>query len=270
MGNKYTLPGLALLGGALGFGIRRIQWATGYDPDTQLFLSGSPATYGLLALTAVLALLFVVLLRPLRREGTGLAVLNGASPPYTVVTVAAGMLFFVACVLGVLEGLDQLEIWQHNPAIRIFTYPLSLLLSAGLALPAGFATLMLGRSVRTDRMSVLVPILVCFPPLSALAWVFSYHIAHGTDPVLMGYGIPLAAAGLLLLSHYFTAALFHDRPHPRLCVFTGLMGTVLGLISLADGPSLFQTILTEAFILSALSTAWVILSPAAPAEKIPE
>ena len=74
MGKNVYLPGLALLSGILGLGLRLWQRRVSFDPETLLFLSGCPAPALLLALTAVVA---AVLLVSLRRE----------SPPKTAAEV---------------------------------------------------------------------------------------------------------------------------------------------------------------------------------------
>ena len=66
MGKNVYLPGLALVGGGLGLGLRLWQRRVSFDPETLLFTSGCPAPALLLALTAAAA---AILLLALRREG---------------------------------------------------------------------------------------------------------------------------------------------------------------------------------------------------------
>ena len=58
-----ALPGLALAGGLLCFGLRRWQLASAFHPETGLFTHGAPATWALLALTAALLLALFLLVR---------------------------------------------------------------------------------------------------------------------------------------------------------------------------------------------------------------
>lgn len=259
MGKSIVLPGLAVLGGVLGFGIRRGQWAVSYDSTTQLFLPGHPITIGLILLMAVLVLAFLLLLRGIPHPKAGLSPFRCPSPTYMTLMAASGLLFLGSGALGLLEGLDQLTLWRANPDSQVLTYPMALILCALLSFAAGPATLMLGRSAYRGEASSNLSVWVNLPPLAGLVWVFASHLAHGTDPALLGYGISLAAAVFLLLAHYEGAAFFFDRSHPFRAAFSALLGSTLGLISLADALSPFQMALTIAFVLSALANTWALL-----------
>ncbi len=259
MRNNILLPGLAVAGGALGFGLRLWQRAGSYNPDTQLFAHGHPSVFLLSILVAALILVFLLVLRPARGPEDPLSAFRCPSPLYMTGMTASALLFLGGGVLGMLEGMDRLALWRASPETNLLTYPIALMLCALLSFAAGPATLTVGKGAYRGEFTPACSLLVLFPPLSALAWLFATHLAHGTDPILMDYGFSLAAIAALLLAQYYTAAFFHDRPHPRAAAFWGLLGVVLALTSLADGLSPFQTILTAAFALSALSGTWVLL-----------
>ena len=102
---KRNLPlALALIGGAVGLGLRRWQLATGFEPDTGLPIPGAPAYIALLAFSALMALALVALLRPQK-----------GSWSYDVAFAARENQLYMACVTlgaflllgsGVLELLD--------------------------------------------------------------------------------------------------------------------------------------------------------------------
>lgn len=259
MRKDIILTGLAAVGGALGLVLRWRQLATAYDPNTQLFLHGQPTTYLLLILLAVLALAFLLLLRNAKGPEDFLSAFRCPSTAYMTLMAASALLFLGAGVLGLLEGMAQLTLWRIAPETHLFTYPLSLLLCSLLALAAGLSTLMLGKGAYRGEPAPACSLLAIFSPLAALVWLFATHLAHGTDPVLMGYGFFLAAIALLLLAHYYVAAFFHGRPHPRRTAFCALLGSALGILSLTDGLTPFQMALTAAFVLSALASVWALL-----------
>lgn len=259
MRKDILLPGLAVAGGALGFGLRRWQWASAYVPDTQLFLRGSPATWALLGLTALLCVLFLLLCRGGKGPEDFLAAFRCPQPLYMAAMAASAFLFFGAGVLGLLEGLAQLRLWRLDPVSHLVTYPLSVLLCAALAFPGGLSCLLLGKGAYRGNPAPQCSLLSLFPAFTGLVWLFATHLDHGTDPVLLRYGFSLAAAALLMAAHYDVAAFFHGRPHPVRALFCALTGCTLGLISLADGLSPYAAALTGAFSLSALADAWALL-----------
>lgn len=259
MRKDIILPGLAVAGGAVGFVLRRWQLASAYDAATQLFVHGAPATFALLGATAVLALLFLALCRGGRRPEDFLAAFRCPASSYMAATAASGFLLLGAGLLGLLEGMSQLSLWRVDPVNHLLTYPAALLLCALLAFPAGLAQLQLGRGAYRGQPAPICSLLAVFPAATGLIHLFVTHLSHGTDPVLMGYGFSLAAAALLMLAHYYVAAFFHGRPHPRRFLFCALMGSALGLTSLADVPIPFYACLSAAFILSALTFSWALL-----------
>lgn len=255
MRKDILLPGLAAAGGAVGLGLRRWQLASAYDAHTRLFAHGAPATWALLALLAVLLLLLAALIRGGGRPADFLSASRCPASPYMAGMAAGAFLYFGAGVLGLLEGMSTLGLWRMDPGSYQLTYPGALLLCALLCFPSGLACLQLGRAAYRGAAAPACSLLALFPASAGLVWLFAIHLEHSTDPVLMGYGFLLAAAALLMLAHYETAAFFHGRPHPRRALFFALMGSALGILSLGDGLSPFFLALTAASLLSALSGA---------------
>ena len=67
MRKDILLPGVAVVGGAAGFLLRRWELSTAFEPDTGLPVAGAPATWALIALTVVVAAVLAVLIVPVRR-----------------------------------------------------------------------------------------------------------------------------------------------------------------------------------------------------------
>ena len=214
MGKNVYLPGLALLSGILGLGLRLWQRRVSFDPETLLFLSDCPAPALLLALTAVVA---AVLLVSLRRESppkTAAEVLACPSALYMTLMVAGALLMLVGGALSVQEGLYQLTVWRVDPAAEPVTYPIALLLCALFSFLSGPALLMLGRESYRGPITQKAGPWSLAQPAAGLAWLFATHLKHGTDPVLMDYGPALAAVAFLMLGSYELAALRYAHPHP--------------------------------------------------------
>lgn len=269
MRKDLALPALALAGGVAGFFLRRWQLSSAYQPETGLFVHGAPATYALLGLTALLAGLFLLLLRE-KREGLDDFLPAFGSPGAGQMTLfaAAGILLLAAGVLGAVDGLQALRLWRASPEEYQLSLPASQLLTSVLCILAGLGVLYMGRMAYRGALSDQGCFLAPFPALAALVWLFSTHLKHGTEPVLMKYAFTLFAALLLTLAHYYAAGFLYGRPRPRLTAFCALMGTALGIVSLADRPDRFTAAATVAFGLSALALARALLGGPWP-ERMP-
>ena len=277
MRKDVLLPALALAGGVGGFFLRRRQLACAYHPETGLFAHGAPATYALLGLTALLALLFLLLVQG-RGENPDdfLPAFGCPESGQMAALAAAGLLLLAAGALGLLESLEPLRMWRSAPELYQLSALMSRLLAALLCFPAGIGILLLGRGAYRGKLNAAVCRMAPFPALAGLVWLFSAHLKNGTEPVLMKYGFGMAAALLLTLAHYYVAAFLFGRPCRRRTAFFALLGGALGLISLADRPDLFTAAVTLAFVLSALAFARALLRsafgppwPERPEERMP-
>ena len=267
MKEDVALPALALVGGAVGFFLRRLQLDAAYQPDTGLFVHGSPASYALLGLTAMMTVLFLIFLWK-RWEGPDDFLPAFGSPSSVQMTLfaAAGILLGAAGILGTVNGFKALWLWRASPAMYQLSLPASQLLTGALCVAAGFGVLSIGRMAHRGNLAECF--LAPFPALAALMWLFSTHLKHGTEPVLMKYVFTLSAALLLTLAHYYAAGFLYGRPRPRRTVFCALMGTMLGITSLADRPDWFTAAATAGFALSALALARALLGGPWP-ERMP-
>lgn len=269
MRKDIALPALALAGGAAGFFLRRWHLASAYQPETGLFVHGAPAAYALLGLTALLTALFLLLLRE-QREGLDDFLPAFGSPGTGQMTMfaAAWILLFAAGGFGMMDGFKALRLWRASPGAYQLSLPASQLLTGALCVLAGFGVLFMGRMAYRGTLGDQECALAPFPALAALVWLFSTHLKHGTEPVLMKYVFTLFAALLLTLAHYYAAGFLYGKPRPRRTAFCALMGTAAGIVSLADRPDLFTAAATAGFALSALALARALLGGPWP-ERMP-
>lgn len=269
MRKDIILPALALTGGVAGFLLRRWQLASAYLPETGLFVHGAPATFALLGLTALLALVFLALIWK-KPEGIDdfLPAFGAPDMGQMAVLTAAGFLLMLAGGFGMQSGFRGIRLWRAAPDLYQLSSPASQLLAGGLCILAGFGVLYMGRMAYRGELNNGMCFLAPFPALAGLVWLFSTHLENGTEPVLMKYGFTLFAALLLTLSHYYIAGFLFGRPHYRRTAFLSLLGIVVGVTSLADFPGLFTAAAAAGFALSALGFARALLG--APwAERMP-
>lgn len=269
MRKDIALPALAAVGGVAGFLLRRWQLASAYVPETGLFVHGAPATCALLGLTGLLILAFALLVRG-DREGPEdfLPAFGCPEAGQMTVLAAAGLLMMLSGALGLKDGLAELRLWRADPELYPMAGPGAQLLASALCLPAGLGVLLMGRAAYRDELDASACRLAPFPALAGLVWVFSAHLKHGTEPVLMKYGFSLFAALLLTLAHYYAAGFLYGKPRPRRTLFCALMGIVVGITALASWPDLFTAAATAAFSLSALGLVHALLGGPWP-ERMP-
>ena len=146
------------------------------------------------------------------------------------------------------------------------SYPAALLLCGGLCIVSGVCTLVIGKDAYRPGTTRGAGLCAVIPPFAMLVWLFATHQEHATDPVLMRYGIYLAAAALLLMAHYDIAAFYQNYRHTRRFLFCALMGTALAITAMADGLTVFQMAMAAACALSGLGQCVALLSPVADSE----
>lgn len=246
MGKHFTLF-LAVVVGNLTFLIRKWQWLTAYDGKDQVFLPGSLATYALFLSLGIAAAVFLLFSR--RAQPTICVPRSCPDTWYMVCMTISGFLFFGAGFLGLFTGYYQFQMWQASPTHMLLNLPLSTLLCGILCLLSGMSVLMLGRIIShgADPAS-RAPILSQVPAFTGIIWMFVTHMTHATDPVLLNYGILLAAVVFLTLASYEVASYVQKIPHPTRFCFFSCMGIVLSFTVQADTMSWFFRCMVVAFL----------------------
>jgi hypothetical protein len=251
MRKDIFLPLLAVIGGGAGFALRRWQLATALDEETMLMRVGAPATYALLGLLAVLAVALFLLVRGGEVPEGYPQAFRCPSAGYMTVMTAGSFLLFAAAALGLLVVRDQLNQGE--------SFPMMALLAALLCLPGGAAGLLLGKGNYQDALPQAYPLLATLPAYAVLPWLVALYQANSRQPVTMLYVITLVGAVCAELGFYGGACFAFGRPRPKLCLFSSLMGTVLLLTSLADGPNRFFAVTSLAFVLLLLAQSYALL-----------
>lgn len=259
MRKDITLPLLAAAGGVVGFFLRRWQWSAAYQPDAGLFISGAPATWALLGLIALLALVFLLMVRTKEGPDDFLPAFGCPQAGQMAVLAAAGLLLLAAGALGLKDGLSRLQLWRAAPELYQASGPAAQIITGLLCIPAGLGILLMGQMAYRGELKDWACRLAPFPALAGVVWLFASHLKTGTEPELMKYGFCLAAICLLTLAHYYIAGFLFGRPCRQRAMFLSLMGAVLAILSLADQPDLFTAAALLAFTLSALGFARVLV-----------
>lgn len=251
MRKDIFLPLLALLGGGVGFALRLWQFFSGFDEETQLFRSGLPATWALLALMAALTVLFLLLSRGNAAPVDYAQAFYCPSAGYMTLMAAGGFVLLASAALGVLEGMGQLTLSSAKPIM--------MLLTAILAVPAGLAALMLGKGNYRGPLPQIHPLLAALFAYLPLPWIVEVYQNSSRQPETMLYLFPLLAVIATALAFYYGVCFAFDCGRPRLCLFFSLMGVVLLLTALADRPSLFHAALSLGCVLLLLAQSYSLI-----------
>lgn len=259
MRKDLALPALALVGGAAGFLVRMWQRASALDPTTNLFVHGAPATWALLALTAAVAVLALVLCPGGRSipEGEAAQAFQCPSSGYITLMVAAALGFLASAAAGMPQLMQELQAWQTSPDRHLL--PAALVLSILGCVAGAIGSLVLGKSNYRALSGEQVRLAATLPAYAALPWLIRLYQTYSSDPVLLNSFVPLLASVFLLLALHGQAAFFYRRPRCRSFTVFAVMGIYFGLTTLADHLTLFDSLMAVSFVVCTFS-ALVALS----------
>ena len=278
MKKALVLPALAVLGGLAGFALRTWQLSTAVDPQSGIIQSDHPATLGLLLLSALLALGFLVLSRsvPLPEPDALPNPFYCPNSLYITAMSVSGLLLLAAGGLGLMNTfLDYQELQaQWVPDQPPVPFPAIAVLCGGLCLAAGASVLIFGRS-NYRGLNASGWLIGSLPPgYLALLMLIDYYVAHSSDPLLLRYAWSLLGWVTTLVSLYAVSSCCYRKPAPRITLFFSGCAVYLQLLSLADRPESFQIMAIAALIFYLLAQSAALtqncLAPRMPSGALDE
>ena len=251
-------PGLALLLGLVGFGLRKWELASSFELSG-LVTPWMPATIALGVLSVVAAVLFFLL----ARKGS-----DGKGGPLQKNTVyMTGMVLSAFLLLA-----SSLLRWAEFPAVvREIMAPqtmqasntmLSLVLPpilAVLGLFTAWSIFSLARRIKQGKGIERCTGKALFPGYFACLWLIFAYQHRNADPVVQAYLYELLAIMCLLMAAYYMASFFFEKPKPGRTIFFFLMTAYFSLVTLADGFSLSSAVLFVFAIVYSLTCAHALL-----------
>lgn len=268
---KNILPSvLALLGGAVGFGLRKWQLRTGFEPDTGLAVPGAPAGMVLIVCSALVALALLLLCRKgEKRLSWEQAFAEGLQNTVfvTAALLSAILLLASAGAEVVANSVKAVNTYAGETQIARLASaalpPLRILLCLG-ALPCVFLwarALFRGEGVNENPAPLEPCLLYC-------VWLISDYQLRSSDPVVMDYLYEVLAIVFSLLGLYFIAGYAFSNGKPRRTLFCCLMGTYFSLVTLADAHSLAD-MLRYGFGVLFLTAHALLIQNCPPVEQSP-
>ena len=234
-------PILAIVGGAVGFGLRKWQLSAGFEPDTGLAIPGAPSALCLAALSAVLALSVIVLCWGKKDSlpwDQAFASGRQNSLFITAILLSAALLLVsagaeVLSLTGHFPHPQPLAVYADSPVARAASMLLPPL-RAGLCL-AGLPCIFLwgredyrcGDRGKENLCLLVLCLLLC-------VWLISDYQLRAADPVIQDYVYEVFAIVSSLLGLYYISGYSFQTGKPRRTLFFCLMGAYFSLVTLAD------------------------------------
>lgn len=261
MRKELILPPLALAGGLAGFLLRRRELATAFEPDTGLAIWGTPATYGLIALSLGMILLLTLLCRTKADfpDGADQAFAAKGNTLYAAGMVCAALLAAAAGVLILMSLPAALDDALGRDLSTPYLTVLPLALFGGLALVSGGCLFRLGRNYYRGEGKAARSTVPLMPAYTCCLWLIVAYQVRSGDPVLLDYVWELLAVMAVLLATYFLAGFSFGRGKAGRTLVFCLFYPYLALVTLADPQSPAHLMLTCAMMLYTLCSAVVLL-----------
>ena len=254
MRKEIIVPAVAVVGGGVGFALRRWGLATGFEADTGLPIPGAPSTMALIFLSVVVAAALSLLC-----WGKGAAALTGYNQAFqakgNTLYAAAGTLSAFLLLLGGALMLAQPLLGGELVFTRLIAGALALI--AGLCVAATVRDNYRGTGDGKYRFQLLLP------AYAFCVWLIAAYQVRAGDPVRLDYVYELFAIITSLLGLYGAASFSFERGRPFFTSLFSLLGVYFSLVTLADGHQPADLLLYAFSILYLLTNAVTLLCNAA-------
>ena len=264
MKKQSLLPLLALVGGAVAFVLRLLQNRTGFEAATGLPVPGNVPGLVLIALLAVLALAFLLLVCRLPGEtDPGPAFPAGfaaASSAQVFLPVAGALLMALSGLADLAEGLGGVNLLARLQAaadpygavamesVSGFASKAQLLLGL-LALVSGAAVFLAAAACRRGGRNAdagFQSTLLLLPPVALVVRLVLTYRLDSINPALEAYYVELLALVFLTLAFYRLSSFAFQSGQTRRFTLYACAAVVLCIATLADGGPHLSSLLLYA------------------------
>lgn len=271
MKKNWLAPALAVVGGAVGFALRKWQLSAGFEPDTGLAVPGAPSAMVLMAWTILVAVGLIALCwdrkGPMTCEKAFMA--KGNSLFLTACVLGAFLLLISAASEAVtLSAGYQGSFYTSNTPLSQFTAKLLPPLRVALCLGGFPCTLLWIRQLSREgegRHESLPLLELC---LLFCLWLISDYQIRAADPVVMDYAYEVFAIAAAVMAFYYLAGYSFQTGKPRRTLVTCLLAAYFSLVTLADSHELTGTARFGFVVLFMTAHAALILSGPNEAEPV--
>lgn len=236
MRKHILLPALAILGGGVGFGLRKWQLAAGFEADTGLAIAGAPSALALMGWSLLVAGALIFLLTSYQEVPDLPQAFDARENPlFLTANVMAAFLFLASAVA---DGLNYVQLRQaagSSASILPAALPVLRIVLCALGLPCAlvWARALSHGGEEARRSMALLGLCLLFS-----IWLLSDYQMRAADPVTADYAYEVLAIACSLMGLYYVAGFSFQAGKPRRTLFMCLMGVFFSLVTLADGHSL--------------------------------
>lgn len=237
MRKELVLPVTAIVGGAIGFFLRRLELATAFEPDTGLPIEGMPVTWALIALSAAVAVVLLLLCLGVGKGfegGYDQAFRARDAAPYMMGMTAGAFLTAAAGVLLLLK-LPRLyaEASLETSGFPMFSL-VPMVLLAVLCLCSAWSMLMLGKNNYRGEEKGKYSAWLLIPAYTCCMWLIVSYQEHSGDPIILDYVYQLFSVIAAVLGCYFLSGFGFGRSRPAAAAFFSAEAMYFALVTLAD------------------------------------
>lgn len=237
MRKEILLPAIAVVGGGAGFALRRWELATAFEPDTGLPIEGMPVTWALIALSAAVAVVLLLLCLGVGKGfegGYDQAFRARDAAPYMMGMTAGAFLTAAAGVLLLLK-LPRLyaEASLETSGFPMFSLVPMVLLSV-LCLASAWSMLMLGKNNYRGEEKGRYSAWLLIPAYTCCMWLIVSYQEHSGDPIILDYVYQLFSVIAAVLGCYFLSGFGFGRSRPAAAAFFSAEAMYFALVTLAD------------------------------------
>ena len=266
MRKNIILPGVAVIAGLVGLGLRKWELATAFDPETGVHLAAA-ATPVLLLWSALVVLALVLLCRDCKNSApfdvTFRAEKNAV---YLAVCVLAAFLLLASGGVELLGSAmrDNLVLTGGGTRFSALMRPLRIVLCVlGFFCVLAIAkNLFKGLGKGKDSLAILgLCLLFC-------VWLISEYQNRAADSILLHYAYSIFAILAALLGLYHLAGYSFQNRKPRCTAVFFLLAVYLSLVTMADRHT-FAELLRYGFAVLFLTAHAVLLLREHSAGEVP-
>lgn len=238
MKKNFLLPGIAIIGGIIGFFLRKWELRTAFEPTTGLPIAGVPATYALLALSFGVAAALLLGCWKCRtslpydqmfyaKEQPVFLLVTVVSAFCLLVSAGAEMILYPTTYQTALLAAEEDESMSRLP---MFLPPLRILLGI-----VGFlCVLWIARNLFRAKGKGNESLAILGLCLMFCVWLISDYQVRAADPVILDYVYEIFAICAALLALYELATFSFQTGRPRLTTVLSLLAVYFSLVTLAD------------------------------------